>query len=172
MLFIVVGVIGVVLLVVSILFDDLFDAVVPDVGWVSGPIIGAFMAAFGLFGWAVDSNWQVSLAVAALAGVGGGLALGYFTYKFGMALWNMPTDATPTANDTVGTEARVVTAIDDGAMGEIVLELAGQPVKFNATADAAVERGSRVVVIAVESPTRVHVEPSSKFWGDPTAGGV
>ncbi|MGH9139424.1 MAG: hypothetical protein ACRD0G_20630, partial [Acidimicrobiales bacterium] len=135
-MFIVIGLIGVALLVLSIFFDDVLDSLLPDAGWFSGPVIGAFLAAFGLFGWAIDSNADVAAWIAVLGGIGGGSVLGYFTYRLGKALWNMPTDATPTTSATVGAEGRVVTPIRGGGVGEIVVSLGGQPVKFYATADA------------------------------------
>jgi hypothetical protein len=165
-MFVVLGVVGVVLLLVSILLDDVVDAVLPDAGWFSGPVIGAFLAAFGLFGWAIEENSDVSMGIAIAGGIGGGVALGYFTYRLGKALWNMPTDATPTTSATIGSEARVVTPIRGGSVGEVVLSLGGQPVKYYATADGDIATGSRVVVVAVESETKVRVEPAAQFWGE------
>jgi hypothetical protein len=163
--FIAIGVIGVVLLVLTIVFDDFLEAVVPDSGWFSGPVLGAFLAAFGLCGWAIDTNADAATWVAVLGGIGGGALLGYFTYRLGKALWAMPTDATPTTANTVGAEARVVTAIKAGSSGEIVVSLGGQPVKYTATADVDVPTGSSVVVVAVESNTKLRVEPAAQFWG-------
>lgn len=163
-MFIVIGVIGVVILLLSVLLDDFIDALLPDTGWFSGPVIGAFLAAFGLFGWAIDANSEASAWLAALAGIGGGVLLGYFTYRLGRALWAMPTDATPTTARTVGVEGRVVTPIKAGGAGEIVVSLGGQPVKYTATADVDVPTGSPVVVVAVESNTKLRVEPASVFW--------
>lgn len=163
-MFVVVGVIGLALLVVSIFFDDFIDAIIPDFGWVSGPVIGAFMAAFGLFGWSIQNSTDVSVGVALLGAVLGGLALGYFTYRLAKALWNVPTDATPTTESTVGAEARVVTPIRAGGIGEIIVSLGGQPVKMAATADGDIDRGAQVVVIAVESTTKVRVQRSEDFW--------
>lgn len=164
-MFIAVGIVGAALLLMSLLFDDVLDGVLPETEWMSGPVIGAFLAAFGLFGWAIDGNTDAAAWVAVIAGVGGGIVLGAFTWRIGKALWNMPTDATPTTAATVGAEGRVVTAIRSGAVGEIVVSLGGQPVKFNATADADIAMGSAVVVIAVESNTKLRVEPAGQFWG-------
>jgi hypothetical protein len=163
--FVVVGLIGIVLLLLTIFFDDFLDAVIPDLGWLSGPVIGAFLAAFGLFGWAIDSNADAGAWLAVLVGIGGGVVLGYFTYRLGRVLWAIPTDATPTTANTVGTEGRVVTPIMAGRTGEIVVRLGGQPVKFTATADVDVPNGARVVVVAVESNSKLRVETAEQFWG-------
>lgn len=166
--FIVIGVIGVAILLLTVLFDDVLDAVLPESEWISGPVIGAFLAAFGLFGWGLDSGAGASRSVAVLGGIGGGIVLGYFTYRLARVLWAMPTDATPTTERTVGAEARVVTAIKAGATGEVVLRLGGQPVKYTATADIDVPTGASVVVVAVESNTKLRVEPAAQFWGTST----
>lgn len=163
-MFAVVGLIGAVLLVVFLVFDDVLDGVLPDADWVSGPALGAFLAAFGLFGWVVDEGLDAPLPVAATAGVVGGVGLGWFTAKLATALMNQPTDATPTARALLGTEGKVVTAISDGRAGEVLLRLGGQPVKMYATADVALTVGTDVVVIDVASDTRVVVQAASRFW--------
>ena len=86
-MFVVIGVIGVVLLLLTIVFDDFLDAVIPDSCWFSGPALGAFLAAFGLFGGGIETSADVASWVTVLGGIGGGVLLGYFTYVLGKALW-------------------------------------------------------------------------------------
>ena len=50
-MFVVVGLVGAVLLVAFLLLDDVLEGILPDADWISGPALGAFLAAFGLFGW-------------------------------------------------------------------------------------------------------------------------
>ena len=164
-MFVVIAVVGVVILLVSLLLDDFIDELIPDLPWISGPVIGAFLAAFGVIGWSSETGAETSKGVAAVIGLGGGLALGYGTYRASRALWNMPTDATPTTQSVVGAEARVVTPIRSGGLGEIVVSLAGQPVKLSARAAGDdIKTGTTVVVVAVESDTRVLVQPTDEFW--------
>ncbi len=164
-MFVVVAVVGVVILLATLLLDDFIDELIPDLPWVSGPVIGAFLAAFGVIGWASEAGAETSKGLAAVIGLCGGLALGYGTYRAGKALWNMPTDATPTTQSVVGAEARVVTPIRSGSIGEIVVSLGGQPVKLSARTEGDdIRSGTTVVVVAVESDTRVLVQPVEEFW--------
>lgn len=163
-MFVVVGLVGAVLLVAFLLLDDVLEGILPDADWISGPALGAFLAAFGLFGWVGQEAFDLSTAGAAAVGVAGGLALGWFTYKLSKALWNSPTDATPTTASLVGQHARVVTPVRAGGTGEVLVRLGGQPVKLSATAAEDLPRGTESVVISVESSTRVVVEAAERFW--------
>ena len=163
-MFVAVGLIGVVLLVVFLVFDDVLDGLIPDADWVSGPALGAFLAAFGLFGWVAEEGFDAPTPLAVGTGLVGGIGLGWFTAKLAKALMHQPTDATPTARDLLGAEGKVVTAISDGHAGEVLLRLAGQPTKMFATSDDTLAVGTDVVVIDVASDTRVVVQAASRFW--------
>jgi membrane protein implicated in regulation of membrane protease activity len=162
--FVAVGIVGAVVLVLSLVLDDVFDAVIPDAGWISGPIIGAFAAAFGLVGWVTQRTFDAPVVLAALAGVAGGVGLGAFTARVARALMRSPTDATPNTAALVGREGRVVTPVRAGGIGEVVMPLGGQPVKLSATATADLPVGTRVTVVSVQSSTRVAVEATESFW--------
>jgi membrane protein implicated in regulation of membrane protease activity len=163
-MFVVVGVVGAVLLVAFLLLDDFLDGILPDSDWISGPAIGAFLAAFGLFGWVAEEGFDAPTPVAVLAGLGGGFALGWFAYRVSRALLHGPTDATPTTAALLGQEAKVVTPVRAGGTGEVLVRLGGQPVKLSATADEDLPLGTESVVVAVESATRVKVESAVRFW--------
>ncbi len=163
-MFIAIGIVGVVLLVSSLLLDDLIDGLAPDLDFLSGPVIGAFLAAFGLFGWFATSGIGApSLAAVALAS-GGGVAFAGFTYKLTDALINQPTDGTPTTESLVGQTGRVVTPVRADGMGEVLVALGGASTKYTATATRDLATGSSVVIVAVESPTKVRVEAEEDFW--------
>jgi hypothetical protein len=51
-----------------------------------------------------------------------------------------------------------------GGTGEVLVRLAGQPVKLAATADEDLERGTDTVVVDVVSATRVRIESATRFW--------
>lgn len=163
-MFAAVGLTGAVLLVLFLVFDDVLDGILPDSDWISGPALGAFLAAFGLFGWVADEGLDAPTPLAAAAGLAGGVGLGWFTAKLANALMNQPTDPTPTARGLLGTEGKVVTAISEGHPGEVMLRLAGQPMKMYATADDTLPVGTEVVVVDVASDTRVVVQAASRFW--------
>jgi membrane protein implicated in regulation of membrane protease activity len=163
-MFVVIGVIGALLLISTLIFDDVIDDLVPGLDFFSGPVIGAFLAAFGLFGWFLDDGVDSPVIVAVAAALGGGALFGAGTYRLTRALMYQPTDATPTTQSLVGTSARVVTPIRARGIGEVLVTLGGAPSKFTATADGDLPAGTAVVVIAVESPTKVRVQTEAEFW--------
>lgn len=163
-MFVAVGVVGAVLLVLFLIFDDVLDGIGPEADWISGPVLGAFLAAFGLFGWTSAEAFDAPTWLAALVGIGGGAAMGYGAYRLSKALINSPTDGTPTAAALMGREGRVVTGARPGRLGEVLVSMGGQPVKLSAVCDAELIRGTTVVVIDVESSTKVVVQPSGRFW--------
>ncbi|GAA3043744.1 hypothetical protein GCM10017562_75460 [Streptomyces roseofulvus] len=65
----------------------------------------------------------------------------------------------PRGEDLTGTSGSVVTAIPAGGYGEVLVYLAGQPVKYAAKSAAPVARGAEVWVESVLSPTSVAVRP-------------
>jgi len=163
-MFVVIGVIGALLLVSTLVFDDVIDDMIPGLDFLSGPVIGAFLAAFGLFGWFLDDGIDSPAAIAVAAAVGGGAVFGAGTYRLTRVLMHQPTDATPTTASLVGSSGRVVTPIRAGGVGEVLVTLGGAASKFTATADGEVAVGTPIVVIAVESPTKVRVQSETEFW--------
>jgi hypothetical protein len=163
-MFVAAGLLGALLLVVFLLFDDVLDGILPDADWISGPAIAAFLAAFGLFGWVAQEGFDAPTGAAVAVGVAGGLGLGWFAYKLSAALMDSPTDETPRTVTLVGKGGRVVTAVTAGRVGEVLVRLGGQPVKLSATAAESLPVGTDVVVVAVESDTKVVVESAHRFW--------
>jgi membrane-bound ClpP family serine protease len=163
-MFIVIGVVGAILLLSSLLFDDFIDGLVADLDFISGPVIGAFLAGFGLFGWFFGSGIGVPVFAATVVAIGGGIVIGAATFKFTDALINQPTDATPTTESLIGQSGKVVTPVVANGFGEVLVALGGASTKYTATADSDLPTGSQVVVIAVESPTKVRVQAEIEFW--------
>ena len=164
--FVIIGLVGVGIVVVSLLFGDfldgIFDLDLGDVGdgLLSTPVIGAFLAAFGAAGALLIRGLETSLPNAILGGLGSGVVLGGATFGLVRALMHMPTDATPKTSDLVGSIGTVVTPIPDGGLGEITVVSAGQRIKLSARADAPIAHGTSIVVVAVTSPTSVIVTES------------
>lgn len=163
-MFVVVGILGALLLVGTLVFDDVIDEFVPGLDFITGPVVGAFLAAFGLFGWFLDDGVDSPVFVAVAAATAGGAVFGATTYRATRALMHQPTDATPTTDSLVGTEAKVVTAVSADGIGEVLVRLGGAATKFTATADTDLPVGTGVVVVAVESPTKVRVVRTEEFW--------
>jgi membrane protein implicated in regulation of membrane protease activity len=164
--FVIIGALGVTLVVVSLLFGDFLDGVFESAsfdvadGWLSTPVLGAFLAAFGFAGALLLRGLELSLLGATAGGLLAGVLLGGVTLTLVRALMNMPTDPTPKTGDLVGQLATVVTRIPDGGLGEIALTASGQRMKLSARSDAPIASGTTVVVVDVTSPTSVVVTES------------
>ncbi|MDW3215043.1 MAG: NfeD family protein [Ilumatobacteraceae bacterium] len=163
-MFIVIGIVGAVLLLSSLLFDDVIDGLVPDLDFISGPVIGSFLTAFGLFGWFAGSGVDLPGLVAIVIAAGGGAIFAAFTFKLTDALVNQPTDGTPTTASLIGQTGRVVTPVRADGIGEVLVALGGASTKYTATADTDLATGVPVVVVGVESPTKVRVQSEAEFW--------
>lgn len=167
--FVVIGCIGLLVVIASLVLGDLleglFDAVDVDAGsgLFSAPVIGSALAAFG-FGAAVATSAGAVTGVAALLGVVGGAAFGGVALVITRALMHMPTDESVRLGDIVGKTATVVTRIPEGGFGEVTLIHLGQRLKLSARAEDAVAAGTSVVVTAVTSASSVLVEPEASFW--------
>lgn len=167
-MFLVVAAVGLVLLIVALVFDDVLDAVVPDNDWLSLPSLAAGLVAFGSVAYIMDS--QTGVPVGAAVGLGSVVAVGcgWLAFRFSRAAMGMATDATPAIRDMLGSSGRVVTAIAAGSTGEVLVEFGGQLVKMTALAadGSGIATGVDIVVVSVESQTRVKVETASEFWSD------
>jgi hypothetical protein len=163
--FIVIGIVGVALLLVSLVLGDLVDGITDLLdfdagGYLSGPAIGAFLGAFGFGAALIDYNTDLGTGGSALGGVAIGLAVGGVVGVVTKSLMDMPTDPTPRSADLVGAKATVVTRIPEQGFGEVTLVQAGHFMKLAARADGTVREGTPVVVTAVLSSTSVTVSPS------------
>ncbi|MEU2154176.1 hypothetical protein ABZ532_03960 [Streptomyces sp. NPDC019396] len=160
-----IGIGGVVLLALSLVFDGLLDGVVDGAlgggldGWLSLPVVAGFLAMTG-FG-AVIAQFAAGLGPAGAIGVGAlsGAGTAWLTYRFSRALMRDQTGSAPTENDLIGTSGSVVTAIPADGFGEVLLHLGGQRAKYAARSEVPVERGAEVWVEATPSATSVLVRP-------------
>jgi membrane-bound ClpP family serine protease len=157
-LFLVIGGLGLLLLMLSLLGVELFDL---D-GFVSLEAVAAGMATFGfaaaIASWSLDARTGIALLGAAGIGVLGAVPAGWLALRLAAAAQRMHTDATPARDDMLGELGLVVTPIPAQGYGEVRIALGGQPVKVNATADAPIPLGAQVFVIAAPSETSVVVE--------------
>lgn len=161
------GIAGVVLLALSLIFDGVLEGLFEGVGaleglfdgWLSLPVIAGFVAAFGFGSAIVLGSTDLGAGAAAAVGVLAGAGIGWGTWKLGRALMREQSVATPRGGDLIGTAGSVVTAVPVDGYGEVLLRLAGQPVKYAARSTVALERGAEVWVEAVLSSTSVTVRP-------------
>lgn len=158
--FLVIGVIGLVLLAVSLVLGDLLDGVADALpGDVfSTAVIGAFVAATG-FGGATAEAAGAPAAVSLPVGIVAGVVFGWFAAWLTRLIRDGGSDATPSVDHTVGQAGRVVSAIPDAGLGTVDVLVGGNPVRLNARCDQPLEAGTEVYVTTVLSPTAVEVAP-------------
>ena len=169
--FAVIGAIGVVIVVASLLLGDLLEGLLEsfdiDVGGglFSTPVVGSFLGAFGFGALLLRSSYDVAAGVAVLGGAAGGVVLAAIALWVTRSLMHMATDDAVRTDDVVGKAATVVSAIPAGGLGEVSLVHLGQRLKYSAHADTALPYGSEVVVVAVRSSSSVVVQAATDFWG-------
>lgn len=158
--FLLVGVVGLVLLALSLLLGDLFggalDALSGDI--FSSAAIGGFVSAFG-FGGALSEGLGAPVWVAVVVGAAVGLGFGWFASWLTRVVRGGGSDATVTTEDAVGRDAKVLTGIPEGGFGVVRVQVGGHSLQLNARAERAVDPGTEVYVTAVLSPTAVAVAP-------------
>ncbi|MEU8619485.1 hypothetical protein [Streptomyces sp. NPDC048623] len=158
------GIAGLVLLVLSLIFDGVLEGVLDGFGggldgFLSLPVIAGFVSALGFTGAIVLGTTGTGAGVATGAGVLTGAVVGWATWRFSRALMRDAGTPAPRGEDLTGTPGSVITAIPADGYGEVLLYLAGQPVKYAARSASAVGRGTEVWVESVLSPTSVSVRP-------------
>lgn len=164
--FVVVGLVGLAIVAVSVLFGDILDGVFEFEhfefadGVLSTPVVGAFLAAFGAGGAMLLYGTKASMAGAVAGAVASGVVLGGATLALVRTLMHTPTDATPRAADLVGAMGRVVTRIPAEGLGEVLVMASGQRLKLSARAQEPIPGGASIIVVDVLSPTAVVVTES------------
>ncbi|TXR96594.1 hypothetical protein EAO73_34435 [Streptomyces sp. col6] len=164
-LFLGLGIAGVALLTLSLVFDGILEGLFGGLleglfgGLVSLPVIAGFLSMLGFGGAIVLGTTGAGTLAATAAGVAAGLVAAVLTWRFSRALMRDQTDATPRNEDLVGTSGSVVTAIPADGYGEVLLRLGGQLVKLSAKSPVPVARGAEIWVEAALSSTSVSVRP-------------
>jgi membrane protein implicated in regulation of membrane protease activity len=154
----VIGGVGILLLLISLVVGDIVDSVLEGVGpdAFSGLAIAAFLAAFGFVG-ALTLNAGASSGVAIGAGLLSGIAVGAAVGVVSSRLMRGGDDATVRTAGLVGLPGTVVEAVPDDGYGMVSVVAAGHITRLNARADEPLTGGTAVVVTAVLSPTSVKV---------------
>ncbi|MDG4858535.1 hypothetical protein P8605_10290 [Streptomyces sp. T-3] len=158
------GIAGVVLLALSLVLDGVLEGFLDGVldglfdGWLSLPVIAGFVSMLGFGGALTLGATGLGAGVATAVGAGAGAATGWVVWKASRVL--MRDDAAaPRGADLIGSPGSVVTAIPADGYGEVLLQLAGQPVKLSARSAVPVARGTEVWVEQTLSATSVAVRP-------------
>lgn len=166
--FLIIGIAGGLLLVISLVLDGIFEAFDFGDGPLSLTTIAAFTAIFGFTAFAsigAGITTPVASVLGALAGVIGGAAAWWLTRLFKSA----ESTTAVSGEELVGSEASVVLAIPGGGLGEVALTRHGERVSLAATSETSLARGARVRITQTITATSVRVEPLSHDTTDASA---
>lgn len=159
-IFLVLGVVGLVVIVLSLVVGDLNSGVLDGLGldWFSTEVVGGFVSALGFAGAiAVQSGAPDGVAVA--VGVAAGVVFGAAAAGLTRLVRGGGTDDVPAVDDAVGREGRVLSPVPEEGFGSVEVWLGGHTLRLNARSDLALDAGTRVHVTGVLSPTAVKVSP-------------
>lgn len=164
--FLIIGIVGGVLLLISLVLDGIFDAFDFGDGPLSLTTIAAFTAIFGFTAFALVGAGlatPVAGALGAVAGVAGGAAAWWLS----RVIRNAESNTAVTGEELVGSLAGVVLAIPEGGLGEVALVRHGERVSLSASSDVAIPRGAQVRITQTITATSVRVEPLAANAGTP-----
>ncbi|GAB2865219.1 hypothetical protein GCM10027074_35710 [Streptomyces deserti] len=161
------GIAGVVLLALSFVLDGVLEGLLDGVavldgivdGLLSLPVIAGFLAMFGFSGAIAMGTTGLGPLGATVIGVPAGVLTGWFAYRLSRALMHDSSGAVPRDDDLIGASGSVVTAIPADGYGEVLVHLAGQPVKLSAKCPVAMARGAEIWVEQALSQSAASVRP-------------
>ncbi len=169
-LFVTLGVIGLVIVLLSIVLGDVVDGIF-DLDMLGGDLfslagLAAFLGAFGFGGVislsVVDATW-----IAVVVGIVAGVSAAWGATALTRWLKSSEVHSTFKSGSMVGSTARVITDIPAGGFGEVRVLGSGQSRKRAARSDVPIPAGTEVWVSAIVSPTAVEVTPARALPENP-----
>lgn len=157
-IFLIIGIVGALLLIISVLLDGVFDFFDFGDGPLSLTTIAAFTAIFGFASFAMVGA-GASAMVAGVVGAAAGVAGGAIAWWLSRLIRSAESNTAVSSSDLLGSEASVVLAIPAGRLGEVALVRNGERVSLSATAEHDLPRGANVRISKVLTSTSVVVEP-------------
>lgn len=159
--FLVIGVVGVLFLLASLILGDFFDGVFDGVGGdlFSGAALGGFLGVFGFVGAlclaVAPDNLVLAIVVGLVAGLLVGVAVGWVTMK----LKSGGGESNVRSAGLVGLSGTVISDIPAEGYGEVSVVAVGHITKLNARAAVPLRAGTPIEVSNVLSATAVEVKP-------------
>ncbi len=158
-LFVVIGGIGFVFLLISLVVGDIFEAVGFDLnagdsgldfGFLDSRVLAVFITAFGGFG-AIGAQMGYGAVVCSLIGLLGGVIFGGVVSLFGRFLIGQQASSSVTDSDLVGRTAQVTVAIKSGEIGQITARIGDERIdRIARSADGEeIKVGTMVTVAAI-----------------------
>jgi len=158
--FLILGIVGILVLLVSLILGDLLDSALHfdglDSEVFSTSVIAAFTGAFGFGGVAVH-EFTDSLWLASVVGLVTGSLAGWGAVALTRWLKRSESGQAPRNDHLLGAEGRVITDIPMGGLGEIRVGTH----KYAARAQLSIPAGTSVWISGVLSPTAVEVRPAT-----------
>ncbi len=136
-LFAIIGGIGFVFLMISLVVGDIFEAVGFDLdagdsgvdfGFLDSRVIAVFITAFGGFG-AIGVQMGYGAVVSSLIGLLGGVIFGGVVSLFGRFLIGQQASSSVTDDDLIGKTAQVAVGIKAGEIGQISVRIGDERVE-------------------------------------------
>ncbi len=158
--FLIIGGLGFLFLMISLIVGDLFDAFQIDLdldtngdfGLFDSRVVSVFLTALGFVG-AISVWFGFSALVAGLFGVATGIALGAFVFAFGYLLHKQQASSSVSDRDLIGRTAQVTVGIKPGGIGQISCLIGDERVEKIARSkyDEEIEAGKTVFIEEVSS---------------------
>jgi membrane-bound ClpP family serine protease len=174
--FAVAALVGGVLLLITVVFDDVLGGLLDGFGFDIGgtsitPILLGFVGMFGAGGLFATQVLDVHGAQAAIIGVisgigGAALAGGLFS-----VLKRSESEEPFTLADLVGTTAYVAVGVPAGRYGSVIVKAEGQTHEFSATADTDIAAGRTVEIVGVAGTGLIVRDTAAPAGGSGTAEG-
>jgi len=157
--FLVIGIIGIVLLLISLVLDGIFEAFEFGDGPLSLTTLAAFATVFGFAGYA-SMGAGASAVIASFIGAVAGLIGGAMAWWLSRFFQNSDSGVAMEAGTLAGQEAYVSLGIGLGdSLGEIAFSKNGHRHTFAARAAEPIPTGTHVVVLATITNSLVLVTP-------------
>lgn len=160
--FLVIGAVGIVMLLVSLIVGEHVNGIFDSFGggdWFTGSSLAAFLGALG-FGGAIVQQLTGSTTLAVVGGILLGAVFGGLIAYGMIKLRLIDTGGAVTTNDLMDAPGVVLSDIPALGFGEIRVTRQGQMMKLNAKSAIPISTGTQVTVIDVLSATAVVVEPT------------
>ncbi len=158
-LFVIIGGIGFVFLLVSLVLGDIFEMFGGgtdigdggvDFGFLDSRVLAVFITAFGGFG-AIGAQMGYGAVVSSLIGLFGGVVFGGVVSLFGRFLIGQQASSSVTDSDLVGRTAQVTVAIKSGEIGQITARIGDERIERIARSSDGeeIKAGTMVTVAAI-----------------------
>ena len=152
-IFLIIGAIGMLFLLISLIVGDIFEALhidfgldaSHDFGVFDSRVIAVFLTAFGGFG-AIGVQLGLGAIGSTLAGLGGGVIFGGLIALFAKFLTNQQASSSVSADQLVGRAAQVTVAIKPDQIGQITVRVGEERVEKLARAKNGTEIKTGAIV--------------------------